>query len=119
MRRGGFTLVEVVVSITLLSVTVLTLAASGALAAGVIRTAEREEAATRFAGSLLDSLVLAPEPGSGTVTSGDMVAHWSGAGGGSITLSMGYQEAGIARVYRWSAHSLAGLRFLPVRQGEP
>jgi len=119
VRRGGFTLVEVVVSITLLSVTVLTLAASGALAAGVIRTAEREEAATRFAGSLLDSLVLAPEPGGGTVVNGDMVANWSGAGGGPITLSVSYQDAGSARVHRWSAHSLAGLRFLPGRQGEP
>jgi prepilin-type N-terminal cleavage/methylation domain-containing protein len=107
--RAGFTLVEVLVSITVLSVAVLCMAASGALAAGLLRTAEREEAAARLAGSLLDSLVLVPDAGSGTVSSGDLFARWEGSRGGTIAVWVSYTDAGSPRVHYWSARSLSDL----------
>jgi prepilin-type N-terminal cleavage/methylation domain-containing protein len=116
VKRPGFTLVEVVVSITLLSVAVLAFAASGALAAGLLRTAEREDAATRLAASLLDSLALVPDPGAGLMVQGAMAASWSGTRSGSIALSISYVDAGQPRLLRWSGYSLADL---PASVGTP
>ena len=118
VTRGGFTLVEVVVATTLLAVGVLTLAASGGLAAGLIRTAQREEAATRLAGTLLDSLALASQPGSGSVTSGALQAHWE-IDGRTIELAVEYQDGGVQRVHRWVSQSLPRLPRLPASQAAP
>jgi prepilin-type N-terminal cleavage/methylation domain-containing protein len=107
VNQRGFTLVEVLVAIMLLSVAVLTLAASGALAAGLIRSAQREEAATRLAAALLDSLLMEPSPSSGTAIEGSLTAVWSGP---PLTLSVSYRDAGRVRVYTWEARGLPAAR---------
>lgn len=65
-RRAGFSLVEVIVALLLLSVGVLSIAGTGLLAGRMLRQAElREEMLTR-AHNLLDSLVIAQDTGSGS-----------------------------------------------------
>jgi len=117
VKRSGFTLVEVLVAATLLAVGVLSLAASGTLAASLIGTAQRDEEAARLAGTLLDSLVLVPEPGHGTSYIGNMVAQWSGAAGGTITMTVRYGDSGRPRVRRWTASSLSRLQAMPPAPG--
>lgn len=119
VTRPGFTLVEVVVALTLLSVAVLSLAASGGLAAGLLRTAEREEAAARLAGSLLDSLVLVPEPGTGTLTRDHLLARWRGSRGTTVEVWVSYSDAGTARIHYWTARSLGDLPVAPPPPASP
>jgi prepilin-type N-terminal cleavage/methylation domain-containing protein len=113
VNRAGFTLAEVIVAITLLAVGVLSLAASGGWAAGMVRTAQREEAAARLAGALLDSLVLVPNVEPGSLTRGGVLAEWSSGPGDAITLSVRYSDAGTPRVHLWEARSLERLQGLP------
>jgi type II secretory pathway pseudopilin PulG len=115
VKRGGFTLVEVIVAISLLTLAVLTFAASVTVAAAMLRSAGREEAAARLAASLLDSLLLEPAPGSGSVRNGDLTAEWSGAAGGHVTLSVSYEEAGRRQRHTWSGQSLSALGRLSER----
>lgn len=119
VRRPGFTLVEVVVALTLLSVAVLSMAASGGMAAQLLRTAEREEAAARLAGSLLDSLVLVPQPGTGTLTRDHLLGRWQGSRGGTVEVWVSYPDAGTSRIHYWSARSLGDLQVAPSPAATP
>jgi len=105
VSRGGFTLVEVIVAITLLSIAVLTLAASGTFAAEQIRLAHQEDAAAILAAALLDSLALAPDPGAGVITTGGLTAHWWGAADGAITVAVTGPGASADRAYSWNGRS--------------
>ncbi|NJD11734.1 MAG: type II secretion system protein [Gemmatimonadetes bacterium] len=113
VSRGGFTLVEVIVATTLLSVAVLCVAASGTLASSLLRTAQREEAAARVAQSLMDSLVLTPDPRAGTRADGPMTVTWSAAAGGEVIVWVGYEDGGTRRVLCWRGRSLVRLQRLP------
>lgn len=119
VRRAGFTLVEVLVATTLLSVAILTLCATGALACGLIRTAQKEEAAARIAGTLLDSLMHAASPGSGTLAEGGVVVAWKAEASGAITLSVSYADGGVRRAHTWTGRSLRFLPELPPPTGLP
>ena len=77
-RRGGFTLVEVIVSLVLFSVGLLGLAGVAALAAASMGRGLAEENATRHAAALLDSLTFARVGGSGTTVLGAATYSWRG-----------------------------------------
>ena len=65
--RRGFSLVEIIVALTLLSVAMLGVAGSGLMAAQLLAQAELHEAVTIRAQSILDSLVIHEVVGSGRV----------------------------------------------------
>jgi Tfp pilus assembly protein PilV len=82
MVRRGFTLVEVVVSTTLLAVAVLGLVASAALAQRALLAAELQEQAVRHAAALLDSLSFNTRIASAdSAQRGPISLRWEAAGG--------------------------------------
>ena len=74
---AGFTLVEVIVALTLLSVGVLAVAASGLAAARLITSAHRSEFVNSTALTLADSLGAAGAVGSGHLETADVYLTWS------------------------------------------
>ena len=58
MVRRGFSLVEVIVAMTLLSIGLLGIAAAGLLSARLLNDAQLREAATNRATSVLDSVLI-------------------------------------------------------------
>ena len=65
MRRG-FTLAEVIVAMTLLSICTLAVAATGLVAARAFTQAEIQERVLREAENIIDSLAAEPANGAGT-----------------------------------------------------
>ncbi|HEY0809272.1 MAG TPA: prepilin-type N-terminal cleavage/methylation domain-containing protein [Longimicrobiales bacterium] len=65
-RRRGFTLAEVIVAMTLLSICTLAVAATGLVAARAFTQAEIQERVLREAESILDSLAAGPTNSAGT-----------------------------------------------------
>lgn len=74
---AGFTLVEVIVALTLLSVGVLAVAASGVAAARLITSAHRSEFVNSTALTLVDSLGAGGAIGSGRLETADVHLMWS------------------------------------------
>jgi prepilin-type N-terminal cleavage/methylation domain-containing protein len=88
-RPAGFTLAEVVVAMTLLTVGLLAVAASALTAAHMFARAEVQERALRTAESVLDSLATLPQHGAGElpIPGGQLI--WSGSdGSGMITVRL-------------------------------
>lgn len=75
--RNGFSLVEVIVALTLLSIGMLAVAGSGLLAATMLRDAETEQAMMLRATSLLDSLVIHDGAGAGEIVEAHYRLTWS------------------------------------------
>lgn len=76
VARPAFSLVEVIVAMTLLSVGLLSVAAGGRLAASMLRGSELQEETLHRASSLLDSLVANEIEGSGTLGSDRYYIEW-------------------------------------------
>lgn len=75
-RRPGFTLVEVMVSLVLLAVAFLGLAAVATLAATSLHTSLTHERTVRHAAGLLDSLTFSPAFGTGSDTAAGVRYDW-------------------------------------------
>lgn len=73
----GFTLVEVLVALTLLATAVLGIAAGSTWAASLLTRAERIDSAAVVAASVLDSLRAAATPGPGQANAGDVALLWA------------------------------------------
>lgn len=80
-RRAGFTLVEVVVSLVLLAVAFLGLAAVASLAATSLHSSLTQERTVRHAAGLLDSLTFSNAPGSGSATAAGVRYVWTAPAG--------------------------------------
>lgn len=76
MVRRGFSLVEVIVALTLLSVGLLGISAAGLLSARWLNDAQLREAAVNRATSLLDSLVIHDIAGAALVQSVPYRLSW-------------------------------------------
>lgn len=113
-RRGGFTLLEVIVSLPILAVGVLGAAATFALAARLLREAEARSGAVGGAGSVLDSLLLTPQPAPGERSEGRYHLSWSThplGGATAVELEVEYHDGTAARLLRFTAvHAAAPLR---------
>jgi len=79
-RRAGFSLVEVIVALTLLGIGVLSVAGTALLATRFVRDSELHEEIVGAASSLLDSLSAAPDTGRGLVTAGRYDLAWQADG---------------------------------------
>ncbi|HSJ26105.1 MAG TPA: prepilin-type N-terminal cleavage/methylation domain-containing protein [Longimicrobiales bacterium] len=82
--RPGFSLVELIVAMVLLSVTLVALAATGMVAARSFTQAATSEAAVRAAAQVIDSLVRVPSPTAGSRTIGHVDLMWTVAGDGAV-----------------------------------
>jgi prepilin-type N-terminal cleavage/methylation domain-containing protein len=105
-KRGGFTLVEVIVALPILAVGVLGAAATFALAARLLREAEARSGAVGVAGSTLDSLLLAPRPLPGERHEGRYHLRWStrpAGGATAVELEVEYQDGSASRQLRFEA----------------
>lgn len=78
VSRAGFSLVEVIVAMVLLSVGMLAIAGSGVLAAQLLREAEAQEEMMTRATSVLDSLVI-ERGGAGRYQTARYRLEWSAA----------------------------------------
>lgn len=74
--RAGFSLVEVIVAFTLLTVAMLGLAAVTTLSTTSLRASLVQERAVRHAAALLDSLTFAPGGGTGSVEVDGVTYTW-------------------------------------------
>jgi prepilin-type N-terminal cleavage/methylation domain-containing protein len=81
-QRPGFSLVEVIVALTVLSVGLLALAGTSALAQRAFAGADATERAARAAAAIIDSLMLEPEPASGSRALYGTTVHWTVAAEG-------------------------------------
>ena len=77
VNRGGFALIEVIVALTLLSVGLLGIAGSAALAGRLMREAEADEQASTEAAQVLDSLTQQRAPTSGFRQAGRVRLTWT------------------------------------------
>ena len=80
VKHPGFSLVEVVVALALLSVGALGVAAGGILALRLVRAAEVEDALSNRAGVLLDSLITGGVMGAGTEQATHYRLDWTASG---------------------------------------
>lgn len=102
-RRDGFTLVELLVALVLLTVGVLGAMTTALLATRTLRGAEAHEAAVGTAWTVLDSLLAEPAPVDGSRVAGSQVVQWSVRGEGAgrvIELEVAYPEVDHPRVLR-------------------
>jgi len=76
-RRPGFTLIEVIVALVLLSVGTLAVVASGLSAARLITSAHHDEFVANAAATLADSLAASGSVGTGESVSGTIRRTWS------------------------------------------
>lgn len=75
--RRGFSLVELLVALTVFGAGVLGIAAAAMLASGVLRRAAAEQDATRYAALLLDSIATASTIASGMTEAAGLRAVWT------------------------------------------
>jgi prepilin-type N-terminal cleavage/methylation domain-containing protein len=113
-KRGGFTLVEVIVALPILAVGVLGAAGTFTLAARLLREAEARSGAVGVAAMVLDSLTLAPRPETGERREGRYNLRWSTrplGGATMIELEVGYPDGSAPQVLRFVAvHAAPPLR---------
>ncbi|HEX7052136.1 MAG TPA: prepilin-type N-terminal cleavage/methylation domain-containing protein [Longimicrobiales bacterium] len=76
-RRAGFTLVEVLVALSVFGVGAVGAVAAFALAARLVREVGVRDAAVRTAGAVADSLLRLDRPGSGEWKEDHLLARWS------------------------------------------
>ena len=87
--RPGFTLAEVVVAMTLLSVAALGVAATALLAVQSFTRAEMQQHVLREAEAVLDSLLSLPQNGAGSRSVHTALLSWNAADSvGAITLTV-------------------------------
>lgn len=79
VTRPGFSLIEVIVAMTLLSVGMLAIAANGLLAARLLNDAELQEEIAIRTQSVLDSLVVNDVNGNGRIDAGVYRIEWTAA----------------------------------------
>jgi prepilin-type N-terminal cleavage/methylation domain-containing protein len=85
--RAGFSLAEVIVAMTLLSIGTLAVAATGFVAAEAFTRAEMQERVLRDAEAILDSLIALPQSGAGARSLHGASLVWTaGDSTGSVTL---------------------------------
>ncbi len=90
VRRGGFTLVEILVALVVLEVGLLGVVGTLVLAARTLTRAELEEAGTADVERVFDSLVAGRvTSGEGTVPSRWGEVRWTATAGGSLRLVFG------------------------------
>ena len=77
VKRAGFTIVEVIVALTLLSIGLLAVASSAGSAALLLRRSELQEEAAFVAAQVLDSLAVTADPASGVQTRGAFQLEWT------------------------------------------
>jgi len=77
VTRRGFSLLEVIVALTLLSIAMLAVASSGLLAARLLSQAEAAEMTAVRAQSVLDSLVINNVRGSGRLVADGYRIEWT------------------------------------------
>lgn len=77
VSRKGFSIVEIIVALTILSVGLLGVAASGFLSARLMAEAERNDFALEKANALLDSLIANRIQGSGTLMHERAMMRWT------------------------------------------
>lgn len=82
--RSGFSLAEVIVAMTLLSIGTLAVAATGFVAAQAFTQAELQERVSREAEAILDSLVASPQSGAGARTMNGASLVWTAADSGGV-----------------------------------
>jgi prepilin-type N-terminal cleavage/methylation domain-containing protein len=95
--RGGFSLVELVVALTLLSIAMVALAGTAALAQRTFAEAEIMERSVNAASVVLDSLAHAPAPVGGQRIVDDVAVEWTVTPAGPalrIDLSAAHQRSG-------------------------
>ena len=104
-RRGGATLVELIVAMVLLTIGVGALASTSAYVLHEISTSRRAERAAILARSRLDELRLGPcTSASGTRTHGELTERWSVTGadhGAHATVTISYRDRERAREQRY------------------
>jgi prepilin-type N-terminal cleavage/methylation domain-containing protein len=83
--RPGFTLIESVVSLTLLAIGLLGAAATQSLAARLLRESEARIGAVALAEAVLDSLIAAPAPAGGEREEARYRARWSAEDDNGLT----------------------------------
>jgi prepilin-type N-terminal cleavage/methylation domain-containing protein len=76
VTRPGFSIIEVIVALTLLSIGLLGIAAGGLLSARILQQAELRNYALERASSIADSLVANRIQGSGTIHARHLELRW-------------------------------------------
>jgi prepilin-type N-terminal cleavage/methylation domain-containing protein len=76
-QRPGFSLVELIVALTVLAVGLLALAGTSALAQRSFASAQATERAVRAAATVIDSLLREPDPAPGSRALYGAVVHWT------------------------------------------
>ena len=98
-RRSGFTLAEVVVAMTLLSVAALGVAATALLAVQSFTRAEMRQHVLREAEAVLDSLLALPQNGTGSKSVHTTLLGWNAADSvGAITVTVRTPHRGLLQL---------------------
>jgi len=100
MVSRGFTLVEVVVSISIVGACSLGVTAAAILAARTLAAAHAEAGAALALASVADSLLLVPEPASGSRAEGRYHLQWTVVpvrGGARIVITATYDDGRVTR----------------------
>lgn len=95
--RAGFSLVETIVAVVLLTIGVLGAVATALQAMGMLREAESRHSAVALAGALLDSLSAAGPAEAGERQTPQAFAAWTG--GGTLVLRVTSPDGDTAGVY--------------------
>jgi prepilin-type N-terminal cleavage/methylation domain-containing protein len=107
VMRRGFSLIEVLIAMTLLSVALLGVAGSAAMASQVLRQAQMRERSTLEALQIIDSLTREPQPVPGQRLIGNLTLRWvvtrSSNGTDAIDLTVEYLEGNAIRSVRFRA----------------
>jgi prepilin-type N-terminal cleavage/methylation domain-containing protein len=100
VKANGFSLAEVIVALTMLSVAVLSVSSAAAAGARWLREAEAETGAALFGSALLDSIAADARPGVGQDSSTRYQANWTvtdSAGSLIVKLAVSYIDGTRAR----------------------
>jgi prepilin-type N-terminal cleavage/methylation domain-containing protein len=106
VNRAGFSLAELIVAMTILSLGVLVLAAAATHAQRSFTDAEALDRAARVAATVLDSLVRVPDPQPGSLELDRVAIHWTmSPGSGVTTIRADVEVAGAGRSHRIVFHA--------------
>jgi len=105
VKRSGFSLIEVLVAMTLLSVALLGVAGSALYAAQLLRQAQARERSTFEAMQVMDSLAGVRTPSSGQRSVDNIELQWvvstMSVGPASIDLTVSYRDGSARRIMRF------------------